>query len=203
MVSGMKIQVSAGALVFLAALLLIMPLQWVGAVLLAAVVHECCHVIAIFVFGGFIDRITICGRGVVMETQPMTGIREFICALAGPLGSLLLLSFAPRLPRTAICGLIHGIYNLIPLFPMDGGRMLRSLLYSMLSPPLAQKIFLWTQRGITLLTLLGCIILTVRLGVLPLILGFLILQSHLRENPLAKKPFWRYNRSTIDKEVRL
>lgn len=203
MANRIKIQVSGGALLFWAALLLILPLQWVAAAFLAAIVHECCHAVAVCILGGSIEGITIGGRGIVMETQPMTGIREFVCALAGPLGSLLLLSFAPRLPRTAICGLIHGVYNLIPLFPMDGGRMLRSFLYSLLSPPVAQKTFQWAQRGIALSILLVCILLTVRLGVLPLVFGFLILRNHLRENPLAKKPFWRYNRSTIDKEVRL
>ena len=203
MANRIKIQVSGGALLFWAALLLILPLQWVAAAFLAAIVHECCHAVAVCILGSSIDGITIGGRGVVMETQPMTGIREFICALAGPLGSLLLLCFAPCLPRTAICGLVHGIYNLIPLFPMDGGRMLRSFLYSMLSPPLAKKIFLWVQKGIVFVIIVGCIILTFRMGILPLIFGCLILRNHLRENPLAKKPFWRYNRSTIDKEVRL
>ena len=203
MTKRIKIQVSGGALLFGAAILFVLPLQWVGAVILAATIHECCHALAVFVLGGSIERITICGRGVVMQTQPMTGIREFVCAFAGPIGSLLLLTIAPRLPRTAICGLIHGIYNLIPLFPMDGGRMLRSFLYALLSPPLAQRIFLWTQWGIAAIIMFGCIILAMRLGVLPVVFGILIIGKHLRENPLAKKPFWRYNRCTNNKEVRL
>lgn len=199
----LKIRISAGASVFLAALLLMLPLQWVGAVILAAMVHECCHAAAIILLGGTIESVTIGGRGVVMETQPMSGIRETVCALAGPIGSVMLLLFVRWLPRTAVCGVIHGIYNMIPLFPLDGGRVLRGMLFGLLQPPKAETIFLWSQRAVILVLVAGCIFLTFRIGVLPLLFGILLLRSQKRENPLAKNPFWRYNRSNIDKGVRL
>lgn len=199
----MKIQVTAGAMIFLAVLLLVLPIQWVVAVLLAAVIHECCHAAAVYLLGSSIERISIGRRGIVMEVRPMSAIREIACAMAGPLGSILLLTLAPKFPRTAICGLVHGLYNLIPLFPLDGGRVLRSFLYGMFRPPLARKIYIGVQWGVVVLLLIGCAVLTLRIGILPLVFGMLVLRHHLNENPLAKRSIWRYNRSTIDKEVQL
>lgn len=199
----LKIQISAGALIFFAALVLMLPLQWVGAVLLAAMVHECCHAAAIMLLGGKIEGVTIGGRGVVMETQPMSGIREIICALAGPIGSVMLLLFLRWIPRTAICGVIHGIYNMIPLFPLDGGRVLRGLLFGLLSPPKAERAFRWIQRGVCMFLGVGCMIFASKAGIFVILFGIFLLRSHYRENPLAKNPFWRYNRSNIDKGVRL
>ena len=61
-----------------------------------------------------------------MTLLPMPPGAELICALAGPGGSLLL-GLAP-IPELAVCGLIQGLFNLIPLMPMDGGRALGCLL---------------------------------------------------------------------------
>lgn len=63
-----------------------------------------------------------------METLPMSTGRELIAVLAGPAASLLLLSLVRVFPRVAICGLIQGIYNLLPIYPLDGGKALRCLM---------------------------------------------------------------------------
>ena len=199
----LEFQISAGALIFLAALVLLLPLQWVGAVILAAVVHELCHGVAIILLGGSIESISIGSRGIVMKTQPMSGIREIVCAMAGPIGSICLLLFVRWLPRTAVCGLFHGLYNMIPLLPMDGGRVLRGILFGLLTPPKAEKLFMWIQRAMILLIGVCCMVLISKAGAFAVILGILLLRNARRENPLAKIPFWRYNRSTIDSEVRL
>ena len=159
--------------------------------------HECSHAAAIYLLGGRISRICIGGRGVTMETTGISGIREIICALAGPIGSILLLTVAPRFPRTAICGFVHGIYNLLPLFPMDGGRILRCILYSFFKPPIAGKILGWSQYAVIAVILILGAILSLRFGIMPLLIAFLIFKN----NPLAKRPFWRYNRDNINKEV--
>ena len=199
----LSVQISAGALIFLAILLLILPLQWVVAVLLAAILHELCHAVAILLCGGCINGITISCRGAVIDTTTMSAGKEIICALAGPLGSFSLLLLAKWAPRTAICGVIHGLYNLIPLFPMDGGRILRGLIHAAFSPPVADRVFLWSQRVITFLVALGCIMLSFRVGIVAVMVLILVFWRRWRENILAKRVIWRYNRGRITKEVRL
>ena len=198
-----RVQISASALIFLAVLLLLLPLQWVLAVLLAAFFHELCHGLSILLCGGSLDGITISSRGAVIETTPMSASREIFCALSGPLGSFLLLLFAKWMPRTAICGAIHGLYNLIPLFPMDGGRILRGLLYSVLSLPIAHRIFLWSQRIVAAVLLISCAMLSLRIGVFGVILLIYLFWRRWRENTLAKNGFWRYNRESTTKGERL
>ena len=51
--------------------------------------------------------------------------RELLAVLAGPAGSLLLLSLYRVLPRVAVCAAVQGFYNLLPIEPLDGGRALR------------------------------------------------------------------------------
>ena len=199
----LEIQISAGALIFLAALLLILPIQWVFAVLLAGLFHELCHIAAILLCGGIVEKICIGGRGAVIETQTASPSKEVLCALAGPLGSLLLLLVAKWMPRTAICGVIHGLYNLIPLFPLDGGRVLRGLVYGAFSPVTAHRVFAWSQRIVAILLILGCVLLSFQIGLFAVLLLILLFWRRWRENALAKIGFWQYNKSNTTKGVRL
>lgn len=183
-----SIRVSAGALIFLAVLLLMLPLQWVGAALLAAAVHECCHWIAICLMGGRIRGICIGGRGAVMDMEPMSGIREAVCALAGPMGSFLLVALVRWMPRTAICGLAHGLYNLLPMLPLDGGRVLRGILSTFLSPPKAEKCLMWIRRILFVLLGIVGLLLATRGTVMLITVAMCYFLIRRREKTLAKMP---------------
>ena len=120
-----EIRVEASAWIFFSVLILMLPLNWVLAVFMAALIHELCHFAVLRILRVPVFAMRIGGRGAAMETGSMTQFQELLCTLAGPVGSFMLLLLVRIFPRLAICGLIQGIYNLIPLYPMDGGRIAR------------------------------------------------------------------------------
>ena len=123
-----RVRIDYGFYIFVAALLLIIPIRWIFAALLAALAHELGHYLAVRLLGGGISRGEMTWRGARMEIFPMSPERELICILAGPAASLLVLCLGRIFPRVAICGLIQGCYNLLPIVPLDGGKALHCLL---------------------------------------------------------------------------
>ena len=111
-----------------AAMILLLPLDWLLSAMTAALVHEGCHMLSVLLFGGRIRSVRIGARGCVIECGELEGIAGILSILAGPAGSLSLLFLRRSLPKIAVCGLIQGLYNLMPVLPLDGGRILRILL---------------------------------------------------------------------------
>ena len=171
----MKLKISPYIFVIFAAMLLMLPFNWLIAAAIAAIFHELCHILCVYVLGGKVDQIYIGSRGAVMDAQALSPARQLVCTLAGPCGSLLLLLGARWFPRTAICGLIQGLFNLLPLFPLDGGRILQSLLFAILPPPQASKAFYRFQRVIHYLLLMLAVIATLQFGSFLLIPVFFLL----------------------------
>lgn len=108
-----------------AVMLLILPAKLILAAILAAAIHESAHLLALLAFKVPILQIKVSVGGAVIRTSPVPPLQELLAALAGPAGSLLCLLFARVFPLLAFCGSIQGIYNLLPLYPLDGGRIFR------------------------------------------------------------------------------
>lgn len=194
-------EISASICIMGALALLVLPLKWVIAAVLAAVVHELCHIFAVRLCGSQIRRLEIGASGAVIECTTMSRGRELICCLAGPFGGLSLLLFAKWIPRVALCTAFQSAYNLLPIYPLDGGRALRCGAAILLPPPVADAVCLWTERAVKLLLvgigIYGCCIL--KLGLLPLILAILLATRSKPEKILAKKAARGYNSPTIAK----
>lgn len=114
---------------FTAILLLMLPLRWIVAAFLAALFHELGHYAAVRLLGGSIVSGEISCHGAKMTAAPMSQKAELLSVLAGPAASLLLLLLRQLFPRLAICGLIQGVFNLLPVYPLDGGKVLRCIKY--------------------------------------------------------------------------
>ena len=126
---------------------------WMGiacaiGVFFSIVFHEFSHSIVARQFGLRIKGITlfIFGGVAEMEEEPPSPSSEFLMAAAGPLASFLLaflfseiealavarewpVSFVGVFDKLAYINLVVAIFNLVPAFPLDGGRMLRAALW--------------------------------------------------------------------------
>ena len=142
--------VSADFYIGLAAGILILPLPWICAWIFASVFHELSHFLALKYRGKIVTTISVSIKGVQMYVQDLNETDEAICAYAGPLGSLLLLLFVRQMPRVAICALVQSAYNLLPVFPLDGGRGLGSILQKHFGKEKGTSIFTAVERTVLL-----------------------------------------------------
>ena len=113
---------------FLALACLVVPLDWFISAVMAACFHELCHILAVLCLKGRLYGIRIGNFGTILDAAPMEPVSELICILAGPAGSLLLWTLSQWSPKLALCGLIQGMFNLLPVYPLDGGRALFCLM---------------------------------------------------------------------------
>ena len=161
---------------------------WMGVAgtlgLFASVVfHELCHSLVARRYGLPITGITlfIFGGVAEMEDEPPSARSEFLMALAGPASSALLgFAFfgmtllgrgqgwpAPVNGVTSYLASLNGslaAFNLLPAFPLDGGRVLRSVLWGV------RKDLRWATRIASRIGS-GLGILLMVLGGLDLLLG--------------------------------
>ncbi len=132
---------------------IIWSLIYVLSIFLCVTLHELGHALAAKQYGIHTKSITLYPIGGIasIEKIPEKPIQELIVALAGPIVNVIIsailwtwIIFSPIeytlddisiqihtknfLPNLATVNLTLAIFNLIPAFPMDGGRVFRSLL---------------------------------------------------------------------------
>lgn len=179
------VQVSNIAFLGWALLFLLLPLKWMAAVIGAALVHELFHAAAIWALKGRIRSIRIGTFGAELETEGIEGLREAVCAFAGPVGSFLLAAMMRRFPALGLCGLIQGIFNLVPVYPLDGGRALLRFL-ERLWPARADAIAWFIKLFVLFITASAalCLLIFSSAGLLP----FVFLLTGMSKALLRKKP---------------
>ena len=145
---------------------------FVYAVLLYAsvFVHELSHALTARLFGMPVRAVTlhILGGDTQIERESPTPGREFLIAFAGPLVNLLLagagvvvhavvpLSPVARLLVEALtfANLAVGVFNLLPGTPLDGGRLVRAVIWKVTGQPRTGTIVVaWIGRLVALLVL--------------------------------------------------
>ena len=126
--SNVQIEVRPGICILLAAVLMTFPMYWVIAWFGAVTFHELCHYAALRLFRIPVYSISVTSRGVLMCTGAMDTRSGCACALAGPLGALLLLGVVRIYPALAVCAGLQSLYNLLPVGSLDGGLALRWVL---------------------------------------------------------------------------
>ncbi len=172
-----RLTIQPGYFILIALALLIIPVRWVVGWFGAVFFHEFCHYIALRAYKVSVFQIKIGIGGVNMQTGEMTVLQEVICALAGPLGSLLLLFLLHVYPYVSLCALAQSLFNLMPIYPMDGGRVITGICVGLIGEK--KGILLSNTISGIFLALLFCVSLHLslhyRLGILPIIISLIII----------------------------
>jgi Zn-dependent protease/CBS domain-containing protein len=134
---------------------------------LSVLVHELSHSLVARGFGLPVRRILLYPLGGFseIEREPQTPGREFLVSAAGPTLSLLLAAGGYGLTHVVSAGTITGTlvfqlmwanlliggFNLLPGLPLDGGRMLRAVIWKVTGRPGTSTIAAaWAGRGLAL-----------------------------------------------------
>ncbi|WP_406166847.1 site-2 protease family protein [Streptomyces canus] len=143
----------------------------------SVLVHELAHTVAALRFKLPVRRIQLQFFGGVseIEKEAETPGREFVLAFVGPLLSLILaglfyLAMQPVEPGTVpgvllaglmVSNLIVAAFNLLPGLPLDGGRMLRAVVWKITGKPMSGTVAAaWVGRALAVCVLIGLPLLT-------------------------------------------
>lgn len=171
-----EICVTIGAVLFCAFGIVAGEIETLLCAVLSLLVHEAAHLIAARNLGIPVSGITVYPFGMVMRLDELshTARAEWIAAAAGPLGSLTFAAFL-RLAGTLLtdavwlntlidANLAIAIVNLLPAFPLDGGRVFRAILRRTVRERTARTVLL-SFTALAALGMIGAGIFLVQHGV--------------------------------------
>lgn len=136
-------------------------LLWIPILFVSVLVHELAHAGAIGMFGFGASHVVLSGMGgVTINQRRARPWQDMVISIAGPASSFLLwwLSdwmvdnlaiartdrmLAALLPRLALANAFWGIFNLIPVPPLDGGHATRDFFRMFLSERTAFVVAIW------------------------------------------------------------
>ena len=124
---SVAIDADAGFFLVLGLMILLFPFRFLAGILLAALVHELGHLLALHFTGGRVSAIRLHGFGARIEAAPMSPGRAAVCALAGPAAGALTIFAHDWFPELALAGLLQTAFNLLPIHPLDGWQAVRNI----------------------------------------------------------------------------
>ena len=112
---------------------------------LCALSHETGHLLALRLARAKVERVrlTAFGAEIQADTRYLPYPQEILCTLAGPAVNLILAVLLARLAGNDLAAGVNltlGVFNLLPILPLDGGRVVYGLLAERLDPDWADRL---------------------------------------------------------------
>ena len=215
------------ALMFLQSGSIAFALGLTGLLLASIVLHELGHSLTARCFGCDTRCITltVIGGCASLECMPRKAWQEFLTAAAGPLVSFALgvvlyvaSAFLPErnmLGDVLWCGghinIVLGCFNLLPGFPMDGGRIFRSVMRIAFNRVKATYVAMVVGRVAAVMLVLGPLLGITHIWVIPIggsfrlraLIAWMIWQEGYREYLMAidEERFTRWTQADFDARV--
>ena len=170
------------------------------AFLAAATAHEAGHVMAIYLVGGRVTGIRLGMCDAKIETRGLGYRQEIFCALAGPgMSVLVCLALRKAYATCAAISLLLGLFNAMPVYPLDGGRALRAGLCLVLPLGRAEAVSSVVSLAVCAAGLAGAVFCAraYGLGFAPVALWLVVFARVLRhghEEGLVSRAPVRYNK---------
>lgn len=177
-VCKVKIQIDSSFVAFVCAYYFFNPMKTFWPFLFSAALHEGGHLLAMFLCDVKVHTLRLRASGAVISADAMPYWKELLVAAAGPFVNLLLLLASTRNNALmAVVNLCLFVYNLLPIYPLDGGRILHALMYMLLPPNAAETMIKTVQiLCVGAIVLLSCYMTCVwHAGLWPMIVAGMLL----------------------------
>lgn len=173
---------------------------------LVVLLHELGHVTAAWSFGWKIRSIELLPFGGVAQmdewgTAPAR--EEIMVALAGPFYHIYMILFSLWFYQMGwwdyawteyfvLSNITIALFNLLPIYPLDGGRVVQALLSKLMPYQRCIAVSLYTSLFLSLVLLLFAFTVLTGISILPLaIIGLFLVFSNWRAIREQQYPLWR------------
>lgn len=147
--NGVRLKIEFG-IVLVIALSMLFNSDSLSYTLLFASLHEIGHLICLYLFGGRAEQITFSYYGIGLKyNHHFSVVKELIFLLSGVIVNLIFAMLNVQRDINIILLLI----NIMPIYPLDGGRALKLVFNNVLSLSLSDKLFYFVS-AITILLMI-------------------------------------------------
>lgn len=175
-----SLEITFGCAAFLCLLGCVWTWRGAGFFVCALLLHELGHILVLHLCNVWVKAVRLGFGDIEMKTAPLGYWEELLAAWAGPcVNFLAYMALRRQMPAFAAVNLLLGAYNLLPIMPLDGGRMLLAALYLRLPEQTA-----WLVGRVWSLLVITCLLVLAlwaagagRAGLLPLVM---VLGSYAR-----------------------